>query len=91
MLSMLSMLDFRTEVGMLFGSVEFETEQMSDIYLLTSEYVQGVQNNVINISVMWIVYFRIFSNRLCIFIQKVFSASTISTGLAVSFLFYTIL
>ena len=38
-----SMLDFRIGIGMLFGPVDLETEQMSDMYFLTSSCVQGLR------------------------------------------------
>ena len=38
-----SMLDFKIEVGMLLGPADLETEQISDIYLLTSSCVQGLR------------------------------------------------
>ena len=38
-----SMLDFRIGIGMLFDPVALETEEMSDIYLLTSSCVQGLR------------------------------------------------
>ena len=37
------MLDFRIGIGMLFGPVAFETEEMSDIYFRTSSRVQGLR------------------------------------------------
>ena len=38
-----SMLDFRIGIGMLFDPVALETEEMSDIYFLTSSLVQGLR------------------------------------------------
>ena len=35
------MLDFRIGIGMLYGPVDLEMEEMSDICLLTSSCVQG--------------------------------------------------
>ena len=37
------MLCFKIELGMLFGPVDLETEEISDIYLLTSSCVQGLR------------------------------------------------
>ena len=37
------MLDFMIGIGMLFGPVDLETEEMLDIYFLTSSLVQGLR------------------------------------------------
>ena len=67
------MLDFIIEIGILSGPVALETEQMSDIYLLTSSCVQGfrtmfyILSNIYIKSVQFVSYFDRVSTFLPIF------------------------